>query len=412
MCTGSGHTSRRAPRGHTVPRRAATAGATRLAFSTLLAAMAFSAAIGPLPQAAADTGPTTVSVLARSARGTPPLGSVDVITFAPDGTLLVGDGKGAAIIAIALDPAVTGDVGAVLPAGVARIDEQLAAAAGVAADGLEIRDLAVHPRSQAVCLAALRQADKAPLLFMLRPDGSLRPIDLADVTYARVSLPATDGPRRLTDVAWAGDRLIAAAATAEEFASKIFVCPVPLEHEAEGTFHSAETFHVAHNRWETKAPMSVLMPYEHAGRRFVVGAFACTPIVRYPLDSLAPDAVVKGASVLEIGSGNRPIDMFTYEKEGRAHVLVSTFRFHHERKPFGPSPYWTVRFDRSLLDEQVDLDEKALRRLKGDEPASDRVRMIESFHGVVQMDRLGPDHVAVLREAAGGGFDLDVLPLP
>lgn len=352
-------------------------------------------------------------IIATSARGTPPLKSIDVLEFAPDGTLLLGDSRGGAIVAVALDAAATGPASTTTPAGVAGIDAKLAAAAGLATDGLEIRDLAVHPQSQTIVIAALRQADKAPLLFSLQAEGVVRLVDLTDVTYARVALPDSGGgARRLTDIAWAGDRLIAAAATAEEFASKIFVCPAPLEHDAEGTFHAAETFHVAHNRWETKAPMSVLMPYEHGGRRFIVGAFACTPIVRYPLDALAPDATVKGSSVLELGSGNRPLDMFTYEKDGRGYVLVSTFRFHHERKPFGPSPYWTVRFERSLLDEQDALNEQALRRLKGDRPASDRVRMVESFHGVVQMDRLGAEQVAVLREAAGGGYDLDVLPLP
>ena len=77
-------------------------------------------------------------------------------------------------------------------------------------------------------------------------------------------------PFTVTDVAWADDRLLAAAGTTEEFASKIFICPTPLKHEAAGEFHSAETYHVAHGKWETKAPMSVILPYTEEGKTYVV----------------------------------------------------------------------------------------------------------------------------------------------
>src|SRR5258705_240383 len=79
-----------------------------------------------------------------------------------------------------------------------------------------------------------------------------------------------------------------------EIASKIFVTQTPIKHDAPGELHSAETYHVAHGRWETKAPMSVILPYQENGKNYVVGAFACTPVVKYPLDALTPNAKVKG----------------------------------------------------------------------------------------------------------------------
>jgi len=63
-----------------------------------------------------------------------------------------------------------------------------------------------------------------------------------------------------------------------------------------------------------------------------------TPLVRYPLEDLAPGAKVKGQSIIELGSGNQPLNMFTYEKDGKSYVLMNTFRFHHKVRPFGPSP--------------------------------------------------------------------------
>ncbi|MBC7819134.1 MAG: hypothetical protein IAG10_19770 [Planctomycetaceae bacterium] len=116
--------------------------------------------------------------------------------------------------------------------------------------------------------------------------------------------------------------------------------------------------------------------------------------------------------MIDLGSGNRPLDMFLYEKDGKEYVLSNTFRFHHERKPFGPSPYWTVKFESGLLAESDNINEKAINRLKGDADATPRIQLVESFHGVMQMDRLGANQVVVLRTVDGKRVDFEVLPLP
>ena len=135
--------------------------------------------------------------------------------------------------------------------------------------------------------------------------------------------------------------------------------------------------------------------------------------MKYPLDSLKPDAVVKGTSVIELGSGNKPLDMFSYEKDGKLYVLSNTFRFHHSRKPFGPSPYWTVRFEQSLLSQNAKVNEEAVQRLGGGyKPITDQIQLIEAYHGVVQMDRLDETRALVMKTTEGGDFNLEPLPLP
>lgn len=355
--------------------------------------------------------PAGAAVLGRTTTGELPLKSLDVIEFAPDGTLLVGDGLGAQVLAVATtEPAPAETLPARIENFRARVGERL----GTTADGVELLDLAVHPRSGRVFVAVRHQAEKAYLILVLDGAGQLSEFPLSRVTYARVALPSSESAavRKVADLAWADDRLVAAVATNEEFASKIFVAPGPLNHDARGGLFSAETYHVSHGRWETRAPMSVLMPYRESGRTYVVGAFACTPVVKYPLDALTPDALVKGTSMIELGSGNRPLDMFAYSKDGREYVLASTFRFHHEKRPFGPSPYWTVRFEQSLLADPEAVNERATRRLQGTDPATDRIQMVEAFHGVMQMDRLGADRAVVLRGGPEGRVDLEVLPLP
>ncbi len=352
----------------------------------------------------------TAEVLQKTVTGSPVVKSINVLEFAPDGVLLIGDGAGSQILAVK-----TGDTTAVPQpkANIAGIAAKLAASMGTTAKGIEIVDLTVNPASGRVYFAVRHQADRKYAVLTLDGAGEIDEFSLKDVTYARLPLSAGDKAKvsAITDVAWADDRIVAAGRSNESFSSKIFSIYAPLSHEAVSSSYSAKTYHVSHRKWETKAPMSVVLPMRENGKTWIVGAFSCTPVVKYPLDSLKEGALVTGTSVIELGSGNRPLDMLLYEKDGKSYVLANTFRFHHAKRPFGPSPYWTVRFEQSLLSESDNVDEKAQRRLAGSKPATDRIQMIESFHGVTQMDRLNETHAVVLRKT-DNGFDLEALQLP
>ena len=178
-----------------------------------------------------------------------------------------------------------------------------------------------------------------------------------------------------------------------------------------GSF-STETFHVAHNQWETKAPIRTMMPYEENGKRYLVGTFTCTPIVKYNLDDMKPAAKVKGISVVELGTGNTPRSMFTYEKDGKRYILVNAAR--NNKKPaFGPSGYWVARVDHDLLKETSNINEKALWRIKQGTftPATDKVMVAPEYFGVHQMAKLDAKNAVVVREDKGA-FALRVLALP
>ena len=352
----------------------------------------------------------SAKILEGTVEGKAPLKRIDVIEFAPENVLLIGDGTGSQIIAVQTNDKAAA---ATPPAKIENLNEKLAAKVGAKAEGIELLDMAVHPNSGRVYFAVRKQDDKSYLILTLSAGGEIGLLDLDHVTYSRVVLPKKESAiSRVTDVTWVDGRLVAAATANEEFASKIFVAAAPLKHESAGELHSVETYHVSHRKWETRAPMTVILPYRENGKSYVVGAFACTPVVKYPLDDLLPDAKVKGSSMIELGAGNRPLDMFLYEKDGKEYVLSNTFRFHHERKPFGPSPYWTVKFESGLLAESDNINEKAINRLKGDAAATSRIQLVESFHGVMQMDRLGANQVAVLRTVDGKRVDFEVLPLP
>jgi hypothetical protein len=372
----------------------------------LITAVAAVAAI-LLPSATLRAEPA----LKSSITGTPAIKAINVIAFAPGGVLLIGDGAGAQLVAVE-----TGDTSA-KPWTVARvdkIDEKLAAKLGTTATGIEILHLAVNPASHTAYIAVRKQDDKKRIIMTVDGAGKIGEFSLHDVKHAVLPLANAKGAvSRITDVAWAGDRVLVGAMAVEEFASKVFSFAAPLDPKAAASSFSAETYHVSHKKWETRAPMTTLMPIEENGKKYVVGAFACTPVVRYPLDDLKPAAQVKGESVIELGSGNQPLNMFTYEKGGKSYILMNTHRFHHARKPFGPSPYWTVRIESGLVNEKEKINEKALFRLdsKG-EPGAPGIKMIEEYHGVMHLDKLDSDRALTVQQDAQKGLALAALPLP
>jgi len=252
------------------------------------------------------------------------------------------------------------------------------------------------------------------VLLTVDGSGKIDEFLLDKVSHMRIPL-AGGGPaiNLITDVAWAKDRILIAAQANEQFGSKIVSIPLPLDKDTKGLVFSTETYHVGHAKWETKAPIRTLIPYEENGKQYVVGSFTCTPIVKYALEDLKPGAKVKGISVIELGTGNTPQDMFVYEKGGKMNILVNTLRSFGQ--PFGNSKYWTARVDHDILQEATLVNEKAQWRVGthgGRAEVANRADMVSSFSGITTMDRLDNDRAVGVKTDDKGNFSLVVLALP
>jgi hypothetical protein len=356
----------------------------------------------------------SVSLAAEVQTGNPGLKSIETISFGPEGLLLIGDGRGAQVVAMQ-----TGDTAPTkwTSTKIEDLRDLVAKRLGTMADKIEIRKLAVNPASQMAYLAVRKLDGKQDLILTLDGQGKLREFSLDSVKFSRYSLPAGDNApiATITDLTWADSRVLVAALAKGSFASKIFAIDPEAKDDAVACV-STETYHVAHNRWETNAPIRTVIPYEEGGKKYLVGAFTCTPIVKYSLDSLKAGGRVKGESVIELGNGNTPLNMFVYEKDGKKYILMNHIRMFHKQNPVGPSPYWTAKVDYDILLESQKINEKALRRVQDRDKASisrtDRAQVVADFHGVVHMDRLGSDHVLVIRTDDKKGMSLGVLPLP
>ena len=198
----------------------------------------------------------------------------------------------------------------------------------------------------------------------------------------------------------AGSRVLAAGQSGREFASKIYSIPLPLEHGNSAAVYSTETFHVAHGRWETRAPIQSFIPVKEKGKTYIVGSFNCTPIAKFPVDGLENGAKIKGTSVVELGSGNRPVDMFIYKKGGKDWLVTNTDRFHHKRRPIGPSQYWGCRVDMKYLGAK-ETNEKAARRTVKKKKGPEGMEVIDVLFGVKHIDQFANDKVVVLRDTKG-----------
>jgi hypothetical protein len=351
-------------------------------------------------------------LLKSAVTGDPQVQSIQVIGFGPQGLLLIGDGKGSQLVAI--------DTGDTTPmkwtkTEIPQIAEQLAGRLGTTAKGIQINKLAVNPASTKAYVAVRKADDKRDLILTVDGTGKVNEFSLTNVKHVRIKLPAAAKSSLITDLAWADDRVLAAVQAQGKFASKVLSVPTPLTNGAEGKVFSAETYHVAHGRWETQAPIRTVFPYKLDGKNYLVGAFTCTPIVKYPIDDVVADAKIKGTTIIENGNGNQPRDMFTYTKDGKMYTLLSTQRNarFHQSTPIGPSPHWVVKVDGDLLRETTNVNEKALWRVrKGTKPLTDRAVVVEPYHGVVHMSRLDDTRALVIRTDNKGNMTLAALALP
>jgi hypothetical protein len=348
-----------------------------------------------------------LSSFVQADQGNPKIEKIEAIAFGPNGLLLIGGG--ARVVAVE-----TGDTtpSTWTATEIANIDRLLAGKLGLDAKDIEVRKLAVNPASRKAYVALQSLKTKADVILTIDGAGKVAEFPLDNVKYASYTLATPKASvTKVTDITWAGGKIVAATQATDKFASRVFTIN-PAAKDGSPTQISTKTFHTGHNRWETQAPLRVLMSYMENGKPSVVGSFTCTPIVRYDLEDAKDDDQITGRSVVELGQGNTPLDMFAYERDGKKFLLVSVVR--NNKKPaFGfPSAYWVARVDAGLLKETTNINENAPWRI-GDKKnkAGDRVQVAEEYFGTQQVDQLDDTRALAIVQTKGG-LSLRALPLP
>lgn len=353
----------------------------------------------------------------ESAAGPPAIRSMSALTFGPDGTLFVGDGKGGAVWA--LDVADTTPTSFDERFRIARLESKIAAVLGTTAGDVLIHDLAVHPVSRRVYLAVSRGGepwesnwslpnDLADATILLRIDGAgqITEVPLGRVRYSRAELPnPVDGSKThrwkegvslrvdtITDLGFADGVVYVAGLSNEEFASTLWKIPYPFGAQVTAT--TLEIFHGAHGAFETHAPIRTFVPYELAGESHLLAAYLCTPFVTFSTAELEDGKHVKGRTLAEFGSGNFPLDMVVYQKDGKDRLLIANSQL----------PLMIVK------PEDIESFEGEIL----EEPSTYVAGLpfeYRSGSGVQQLDLLSDSSFVALQRLPGGTLDLVTLPV-
>jgi hypothetical protein len=339
--------------------------------------------------------------LAGAVETAPSLSSLGPLTFAPDGTLYAADPQAATIFAIDLGAQASG--GAPGTANVAGLDQKLAAMLGTGAGEIQIADLAVHPKTHNSFVAVMRGQGSAakPALFRVDGAGKIDLVATESLKSTSVTLPnppSASGNGRnnrsqsITKLAFSNGRVWVAGLSNEEFASKLWSVAYPFAKADAGT--SVEIYHGNHQQLETRSPVYAFVPYTINNQPYIIGAYLCTPLVKFPVSSLTPGAKFRGTTIAELGAGNRPIDMILYQKNGKEFLLMSNTSRGVMKIPtadFGSA---------SPITTPVTA-----------ETAGVAYEKIASMTGIQQLDKLDDAHSVVIASAAGG-LNLSAVDLP
>ena len=274
--------------------------------------------------------PTATSTLEYGNLKMKTLGS---LAFGTENLLFAGDSEGAAVYAVDVnDTEKAADNSGI---NVRQIDQKIAALLGTTPDAIRINDMAVHPVSQQVYLSITRgQGDTAQsVLLRVAKSGDIEEVSFEGIHYSQASIsnaPAVDAKDRrgrslrtntITDLAYANGHVYVAGLSNEEFASNFRQLTFPFKDEMQAS--SIEIFHVAHGQFETHAPIRTFMPYEVENKLQILAEYTCTPLVAFPVEGLKDGTHVKGKTVAELGAGNTPLDIVSFEKEDNRFILVA-----------------------------------------------------------------------------------------
>lgn len=256
--------------------------------------------------------------------------SAGSLAFGPDGVLFVGDSVGGSIVAI--DTQDSKAIASAPKVNISGIDQKIAALVGVTPDQIVINDVKVNPVSKNVYLSGARGhgPDAMPLIVRIDAAGKIATLPLDNARHASVSLvdapeskTAGRNPRMLTitDMAYVNGNLLVAGLSNEEWSSSLRSIPYPFKAAEKGA--TLQIWHASHGQYETAAPVRTFVPYTISGQQVILAAYTCTPLVKIPLSDLKPGAKVKGVTIADLGSGNQPIDMVPYKKDGHNYILVA-----------------------------------------------------------------------------------------
>ena len=273
--------------------------------------------------------------------------SLGALEFSPEGVLFVGDNISGAVHAIDLKGESRSKEK--FEVNLYNVDAQVAAVLGTAQPHVRINDIAVHPKSGEVYLSVTRGhgIDALPALLKVNADNQVLNVDLASVKATSQGLTKLpDGTQQfvlrgtmapptpkeaakskrpmrmlsIIDMEYHKGELFVAGISNEDFCSVLRRLPHPFNGQE--SISNIEMFHIAHDQYETRAPIRSMLVKNIDGIDQLVAAYTCSPLVLIPLQELKDGAKVKAKTLGDMGNG-QPIDMVAFNMQGNEMLFVT-----------------------------------------------------------------------------------------
>lgn len=334
--------------------------------------------------------------------GNPDVKSANSLAFGPADVLFIGDTKSATVFAIS-----TGDTAA--DAGNSTVEAHNLGVnlSDMFSGPTTINDLVVNPATGSVFIAC--DTKGRPSIVKITEGGrKMQGINLDNVAYSSAVLADApedkitgEGRRQrnnrddaITDLAFFEGKLLISGLKAVGSPSSVRELDFPFAESDKGI--GVQIYHAAHGKEEDYSAMRTFVPLMIDGKPNLLGAYICTPLVKFPLEALeSTEEKVTATTVAELGNRNKPLDMISYEKDGAEFLLLSN------------SARGVMKISTAGLTENKGLTEP----VKGGGTAGQGFDNVESMNGVLQMDKLNDTHAVVLIDD-NGSLNLKTVALP
>ena len=276
--------------------------------------------------------------------------SAGVMTFSPAGVLFVADNVGGAIYAYPTQGQAPSQKAPSPPLAMDKIDARIAIVLATPGGPVTVNGMAVQPVSREVYLSVTRGpgAMALPAVVRVSADGSISNVPLTSPSgrFAIADqprpdqkfrdrtgdwpVPAADAYHRkaatsmrsmtVVDMKFHHDELFVSGISNEEFASTLRRVKYPFNGEVSNT--QVRIYHVAHERYETRAPIRAMTFADIDGQDTLVAGYTCSPLVLIPVADLKDGAKVTGRTIGDMGNG-QPLSMFTVNAYGQDMVFAT-----------------------------------------------------------------------------------------
>ena len=356
------------------------------------------------------------------------------LTFSPDGVLFVGDNVSSAVFAypIAAAPAAAPDPKA--PAlEVDNIDTAVAAALGVSANGVQINGMAVHPISHDVYLSVSRGFGEGALPELVKVSGDgkisnahLRAMGGTEYTIKDPPAPGevfrdrtgdwpVPGPAKyhakaqipmrtmtIVDMKVHNNELYISGISNEEFASTLRRVAYPFT--GKDVESNIRIYHVAHERYETRAPIRAMAFATIDGQDTLIAGYTCSPLVLIPTAQLTDGAKVTGKTLGDMGNG-QPLSMVPINAYGQDMIFVTN-------AGHGPRMIPIASLQKAIDYTPTNSPHGYPSDLSPEYPLGPVGKSVMFVGQSLHADRLNDKMlVSLTRDAASGSLNLEALPI-